>query len=156
MSATLIIPAGAMSDVRASALSRMGIVAQNFWEPVTRPEPHRKPGWWRAGRAELEYLWQLLDILGWRDTPDEWDLELSVAEHGETIYQLTYEQAGLYPIWEEEAKDTDDEDHEIPPTWTKAAIMRRGAGLRSLLAKLGELMPEFEPSPTSVLSSLPL
>ena len=44
MSATLTIPAGAMSDAAASALSRMGIVAQNFWEPVTRNEHQRKPG----------------------------------------------------------------------------------------------------------------
>jgi hypothetical protein len=136
MSRTVLIPSGVLPDVREAILSVMGDAAMDLQEPVIRPERERHPEWFVEGRARLEHLWRLLDLIGWGEAGQEEDVELDQPEYGLTILDAATHHAKRYKTWEEEADATDEwlvEEGEPP---RKAETLRRGADLREFISAL--------------------
>jgi hypothetical protein len=137
MSTTLLIPASVMRDIREAVFSAMHDASQNVGEPVTLRDHEQHPEWFVEGRKELEHIWAILDIIGWRE-PDELDRD----KYGQIILNAAANHAELYPTWEEEAdaSDASRSEHGEPPR--KEEIFRRGADLRAFIAGLEESLPE--------------
>jgi hypothetical protein len=136
MSRTFLIPARVLLDVREAILSVMGDAAMDLQEPVIRPERERHPEWFVEGRARLEHLWRLLDLISWGEASQEVDVELDQPEYGLTILDAATHHAKRYKTWEEEADATDEwlvEEGEPP---RKAETLRRGADLREFISAL--------------------
>lgn len=138
---TFLISASVMPDVRGAILSVMHEATQNVGGPVTLPEHERHPEWFVEGRKELEHLWVLLDLIGWRETDQEHDVELDRDEYGQTILDAAADLAELYPTWEEEADATDKWRAERGMPLKKEETLRRGADLRAFIAELEETLP---------------
>lgn len=142
MSTTLRIPASVMWDIREAVFSAMHDASQNVGEPVTLREHEQHPEWFVQGRGELEQLWAILDIIGWRETDQEQDVELDRDKYGQTILDAAANHAELYPTWEKEADVTDEGRAEQGKPPKKEETLRRGADLRGFIAQLEKDLPD--------------
>jgi hypothetical protein len=131
-----------MRDIREAVFSAMHDATQSVGEPVTLRDHEQHPEWFVQGREELEKLWQILDIISWRETDQEHDVELDRDKYGQIILDAAANHAELYPTWEEEADITDASraKHDEPPR--KEEIFRRGADLREFAADLEQQLPD--------------
>ena len=136
MSRTVLIPSGVLPDVREAILTVMGDAAMDLQEPVIRPERERHPEWFVEGRARLEHLWRLLDLISWGEASQEVDVELDQPEYGLTILDAATQHAELYPTWEVEADASDAWRAELGVAPRKKEILRRGASLREFISAL--------------------
>jgi hypothetical protein len=138
----LYIPESVLPDVREAILSALHDALQDMEEPLTLPERDRHPEWFPEGRRDIEHIWALLDLTGWRETDETRDLELDLQEYGQTVLITAANHHDLYETWEKEADVSDAARARRGAPPRKAEIFRRGAALREFITGLERQLGE--------------
>jgi hypothetical protein len=137
MAETLIIPASVQLDVRESLLSSVQGALDELDSGLVLPKREYHPEWFSPARRKLDYLWPLVDFLGWGPAEDVEDKEVELTRTVLTLIRDGIEDhLILYETWLEEAdiNDASREKRGLPPK--KEETVRRARDLEEFLTSL--------------------
>jgi len=137
MAETIIIPASVQLDLRESLLSAVLGALEELESGLVLREREYHPEWFAPARRKLDYLWPLVDSLGWGPVEDAEDKEVALTRTVLTLIRDGIEDHLIhYETWLEEADRTDAsrEKHGLPPK--KEETIRRARDLEEFLTSL--------------------
>jgi hypothetical protein len=134
---TIIIPASVQLDLREALLSSVEDALQEMDGGLVLPEREYHPEWFAPARRRLDYLWPLVDFLGWNRAEVAVDKEIPLARSALVLIRECIEEHLIhYETWLEEAdiNDASREERGLPPK--KEETVRRARDLEGFLASL--------------------
>jgi hypothetical protein len=103
MTATVLIPAAGVGDVREALLCLLGDPLEALSNTLTLPEHELHPEWFQEDRREFERMCRLLDVVGWDAAAPARQVQLA-GEHAGLVRRAVEDYLPLVEGWLAEAK----------------------------------------------------